>query len=584
MDGSDKQWHAPLQLPVAAVVNMIFLLISRLRATANIVIAHGSFSALAFLHISDPSPSHLRPYHCPSSPSPNVPNSVTPGHPSKSRPNQSACSSVVSLGRSRSSRLAHPFYPVRAPDGPSCLRPNLFFKATLSVQATPANLDVLAKAYLLDPLTAPEPSQETGPGSSFINPDPLLRTFSQKKKGKEPVQNSDKSQTSHKAHSRTSSYPTPPASASPTRSSFHSSNPFSPTYQRASVSLSRGPASPTSPSSPGHPLGRSTSVRSNGLRSPSSPSNRFPPSTSVTRSISARTRSIAEANGTQADSSVQRSKSVNSHQGSSGLRRSSSINQRFPGDMSHRPLDMIKREHSAADRAPHLRTRKYGPVTDTIDSLDSIGGVYHHGGPYDATLASRNRNKKYAPVEAVRESNMEALRATPREYIQDSLDKHVPLQGTGLIPAGGTDMSGNVMNYEEGADLMREPNNQGGAYKRWDGIQYHPDDLKGKGEPSYTYERDLKEKRRMRKASLGNSPAEYEMRSGINAQSRKDNGAMVRQRSVSNAADGRPGPSELPKGHSNSADVHRHNSTGKHFGDSLKRRFGSIRRKNHAAA
>ncbi|KXH31001.1 hypothetical protein CNYM01_14000 [Colletotrichum nymphaeae SA-01] len=441
-----------------------------------------------------------------------------------------------------------------------------------------------AKAYLLDPLTAPEPSQETGPGSSFINPDPLLRTFSQKKKGKEPVQNSDKSQTSYQAHSRTSSYPTPPASASPTRSSFHSSNPFSPTYQRASVSLSRGPASPTSPSSPGHPLGRSTSVRSNGLRSPSSPSNRFPPSTSVTRSISARTRSIAEANGTLADSSVQRSKSVNSHQGSSGLRRSSSINQRFPGDMSHRPLDMIKREQRAADRAPHLRTRKYGPVTDTIDSLDSIGGVYHHGGPYDATLASRNRNKKYAPVEAVRESNMEALRATPREYIQDSLDKHVPLQGTGLIPAGGTDMSGNVMNYEEGADLMREPNNQGGAYKRWDGIQYHPDDLKGKGEPSYTYERDLKEKKRMRKASLGNSPAEYEMRSGINAQSRKDNGAMVRQRSVSNAADGRPGPSELPKGHSNSADVHRHNSTGKHFGDSLKRRFGSIRRKNHAAA
>ncbi|EXF80329.1 hypothetical protein CFIO01_11612 [Colletotrichum fioriniae PJ7] len=441
-----------------------------------------------------------------------------------------------------------------------------------------------AKAYLLDPLTAPEPSQETGPGSSFINPDPLLRTFSQKKKGKEPVQSSDKSQTSHRAHSRTSSYPTPPASASPTRSSFHSSNPFSPTYQRASLSLSRGPASPTSPSSPNHPLGRSTSVRSNGLRSPSSPSNRFPPSTSVTRSISARTRSIAESNAAQSDSSVQRSKSVNSHQGSSGLRRSSSINQRFPGDMSHRPLDMIKREQRAADRAPHLRTRKYGPVTDTIDSLDSIGGVYHHGGPYDATLASRNRNKRYAPVEAVKESNMEALRATPREYIQDSLDKHVPLQGTGLIPAGGTDMSGNVMNYEEGADLMREPNNQGGAYKRWDGIQYHPDDLKGKGEPSYTYERDLKEKKRMRKASLGNSPAEYEMRSGINAQSRKDNGAMVRQRSVSNAADGRPGPSELPKGQSNSADVHRHNSTGKHFGDSLKRRFGSIRRKNHAAA
>lgn len=241
-------------------------------------------------------------------------------------------------------------------------------------------------------------------------------------------------------------------------------------------------------------------------------------------------------------------------------------------------------------------------MTDTIDSLDTIGGVYHHGGPYDATLASRNRNKMYAPVEAVKESNMEALRATPREYIQDSLEKHVPLQGTGTIPAGARDMRGNVMDYEEGADLMREPDAKGGAYKRWEGIvssrsyvdvsltasdhwqPYHPDDLKGKGEPSYTYEKDLKEKKRMRKASPGNGPAEYEMRSGVNGQQRKDNGAMVRQRSLSNAADGRPGPSASSAGQSNSADVRRHNSTGKRLSEGLKRRFGSIRRKNHGDA
>ncbi|KDN63778.1 hypothetical protein CSUB01_06899 [Colletotrichum sublineola] len=441
-----------------------------------------------------------------------------------------------------------------------------------------------AKAYLLDPLTAPEPSQETGPGSSFINPDPLLRTFSQKKKqqkGKEPVKNSNRSNTSH---SRSSSYPTPPASASPTRSSFHSSNPFSPTYKHASLPPSRERASPASPSSQHRPLGRGSSIRSNGLPSPSSPRNRFPPSTSVTRSFSARTRSIAEDNGFYPDSSIQRSKSVNTQTAPSGLRRSGSLNQRFPGDMSHRPLDMIKREQRAADRAPHLRAHKNRPMTDTIDSLDNIGGVYHHDGPYDATLASRNRNRMYAPVEAVRESNMEALKATPREYIEDSLTKHVPLQGTGLIPAGGTDMSGNVMNYEEGADLMREPDAKGGAYKRWDGIPYHPDDLKGKGEPSYTYERDLKEKKRLRKASLGNSPAEFEMRSGVNAQSRKENGLMIRQRSLSNAADGRPGPSEFRNGQSNSADVHRQNSTGKRLSEGLKRRFGSIRRKNHGVA
>ncbi|TKW59479.1 hypothetical protein CTA1_4213 [Colletotrichum tanaceti] len=438
-----------------------------------------------------------------------------------------------------------------------------------------------AKAYLLDPLTAPEPSQETGPGSSFINPDPLLRTFSQKKKGKEPVKNSDKS---HSSHSRVSLYPTPPASASPTRSSFRSSNPFSPTHKHDSLPPSRELASPASPSYPHVPLGRSSSVRSTRLRSPTSSRDRFPPSTSVTRSYSARTRSIAEENGSNSDSSIQRSKSVSTHTGPSGLHRSGSLNQKYPGDMSHRPLDIIKREQRAADRAPHLRTRKNGPMTDTIDSLDSIGGVYHHGGPYDATLASRNRNKMYAPVEAVRESNMEALRATPREYIQDSLDKHVPLQGTGLIPAGCTDMSGNVMNYQEGADLMREPDAKGGAYKRWDGIPYHPDDLKGKGEPSYTYEKDLKEKKRMRKASLGNSPAEFEMRSGVNIRSRKENGAMIRQRSVSNAADGRPGPSESRNGQSNSADVNRHNSTGNRLSEGLKRRFGSIRRKSNTAA
>ncbi|KAE9580817.1 hypothetical protein CGCF415_v005875 [Colletotrichum fructicola] len=430
-----------------------------------------------------------------------------------------------------------------------------------------------AKAYLLDPLTAPEPSQETGPGSSFINPDPLLRTFSQRKKGKDPVQPSDKSQRSHRSHSQASSYPTPPTSASPTRSSFHSSNPFSPTYNnRASLPSPREPGSPASSSAPHRPLGRSTSVR-----------NSLPPSTSVTRSFSARNRPINEEEG-RADSSVQRSKSVNHHNVPSGLRRSGSLNQRYNGDMSHRPLDMLKKEHRAADRAPHLRTRKNGPMTDTIDGLDTIGGVYHHGGPYDATLASRNRNKQYAPVEAVKESNEEALRATPREYIQDSLTKHVPLQGTGTVPVGSSDMRGNVMNYEEGADLMREPDAQGGAYKRWDGIPYHPDDLKGKGEPSYTYERDLKEKKRMHKASLDNGPVEYEMHPGANSQSRKNLGATVRQRSVSNAADGRPGPSETPAGQSNSADVRRHNSTGKRLSDGLKRRFGSIRRKRQAAA
>jgi len=143
--------------------------------------------------------------------------------------------------------------------------------------------------------------------------------------------------------------------------------------------------------------------------------------------------------------------------------------------MSHRPLDMIKRDARAADRAPHIR-RRSRPPTDTIDSLDrsAIGGSYHHGGPYDATLASRNTNELYSPVAAVHESNMEALKATPREYIIDSLQKHVPLQGTATVPSGGEDMSGNVIEYREGVNLTREPDALTGPYKRWDGVVCDP--------------------------------------------------------------------------------------------------------------
>jgi len=109
--------------------------------------------------------------------------------------------------------------------------------------------------------------------------------------------------------------------------------------------------------------------------------------------------------------------------------------------MSHRPLDQIRKETKVANRAPHLR-KKHIPGADTIDSLDisPLGPAYHHEGPYDATLLSRNTNPKSSPVEAVRRSNAEALRATPRENIRDALDKHVPLQGTAIIPPGMSGM------------------------------------------------------------------------------------------------------------------------------------------------
>jgi len=155
-------------------------------------------------------------------------------------------------------------------------------------------------------------------------------------------------------------------------------------------------------------------------------------------------------------------------------RRSGSLRERYPGDMSHRPLAMIAREHRAADRAPHLHNHRRQQPSDTIDTLDISGPVpgviYHHEGPFDATMKERNTNKAYAPVEAVKDTNMEALKATPAAFVHDSLDKHVPLQGTAIVPPGMKDMSGRTMHYEEGADLMREESAGGGPYKRWDHV------------------------------------------------------------------------------------------------------------------
>lgn len=155
-------------------------------------------------------------------------------------------------------------------------------------------------------------------------------------------------------------------------------------------------------------------------------------------------------------------------------RRSGSLRERFPGDMSHRPLATLARAHRAADRAPHLHNHRRQQPSDTIDSLDISGPVpgatYHHGGPFDATLKERNTNKKYAPVEALKDSNIEALKATPPEFLRDALERHHPLQGTAMIPPGMRDMDGRSMHYEEGADLMREKDAPGGPYKRWDHV------------------------------------------------------------------------------------------------------------------
>lgn len=262
-----------------------------------------------------------------------------------------------------------------------------------------------AQAYLINPLTEPEPSAVTGPGTRFIPDARSEASFHGSSSGSAAPRRSQSTrlQKTRPASNSVSSrqYPTPPQSASPRRSEFPPTNPFS---------------------------DKSSSNRGLSPR----PSGEF--------------LSVGDAHTT-------------------GRRRGSSLGERFPGDKSHEPLNMLRSHSKRANRAPHLR-QKNQIGADKIDVLDTTGFMYHHEGPYDATYASRNRVFKYAPVEAVAGSNEEALKATPREKIQDSIDKHVPLDGVAYVPSGEQDREGNVYEYQEGENMMTE---FGGNYKRLPG-------------------------------------------------------------------------------------------------------------------
>jgi len=198
-------------------------------------------------------------------------------------------------------------------------------------------------------------------------------------------------------------------------------------------------------------------------------------------------------------------------------------------------------------------------------------------------MKSMNTNKMYSPVEAVKDTNLEALKATPVEFLKDSLDKHVPLQGTAVVPPGMKDFGGRTMDYEEGADLMRERDAPGGAYKRWDDIPYKGDDLKGKGEPSFTIEKDNKGKQVNRKPVPGGSNGRgYEMQPMTTGQS-KQNSSHVRQRNLSNTDEAPPPPpKDYPSAHTSdysNENLQRGNTTGNSLTQLIKRRFGSLRRR-----
>lgn len=94
---------------------------------------------------------------------------------------------------------------------------------------------------------------------------------------------------------------------------------------------------------------------------------------------------------------------------------------------------------------------------DIIDQLDNVGSVqYHHEGPYDAVYPERNRCSLGSPIEALKESNEETLRATPMYKIVDSIRHHRPLDGVAYYPPGTTDPEGHTYQYTEGDNMMAE--------------------------------------------------------------------------------------------------------------------------------
>ncbi|KAJ5520760.1 hypothetical protein N7463_001213 [Penicillium fimorum] len=150
----------------------------------------------------------------------------------------------------------------------------------------------------------------------------------------------------------------------------------------------------------------------------------------------------------------------------------------YSGTPEHYPVEpRRKRELSA----PHRHRNKYPRHSqlmqpDIIDRLDNVTEFsYHHEGPYDAVRPERNRYIQSSPLEAVKESNAEALRATPHHKIADALNGHRPIDGVAFYPPGTTDRNGQEYSYEEGSNMM---NDLSGNFMRTPGIKFTDEDFK----------------------------------------------------------------------------------------------------------
>ncbi|KAM5436907.1 hypothetical protein McanMca71_002024 [Microsporum canis] len=130
---------------------------------------------------------------------------------------------------------------------------------------------------------------------------------------------------------------------------------------------------------------------------------------------------------------------------------------------------------------------------DLIDKMDTVSELYHHEGPYDAAARERNIFPDQAPMQALQYSTAEALRATPHDMIIDSIRERRPLDGVATLPPGSRDMSGRVLNYKEGANMMVEDR---GNFQRHPGAKFENGDPPM--DPYYNQE-DIEKRRLERK-------------------------------------------------------------------------------------
>ncbi|KAH8689034.1 hypothetical protein BGW36DRAFT_391597 [Talaromyces proteolyticus] len=176
--------------------------------------------------------------------------------------------------------------------------------------------------------------------------------------------------------------------------------------------------------------------------------------------------------------------------------------------------DNLKQQQTVQRRKSHRHSsrphpRKNRVLPDVIDQLDNVNFMqYHHEGPYDAVYPERNVYSKRSPLEAVRDSNEETLRATPMYKIIDSVYRHRPLDGVAYYPPGVTDEMGHTYMYTEGDNMMTETH---GRFPRAPGAKFTEEDFKN--DPFYQND-NQRPPRRM--GSLRKALSTLKTRSGKN--------------------------------------------------------------------